>query len=261
MAQATGDLEWNDETKYKSLILEHSMAAVRFGFFELYAPLNDAKCFDTSLRNGTITELSFLSNVISPLVKAYKAGDEFEVSRIVRCNSLLLEENQLISQKDQISALRNVEKAVDSLRELWKGDKEPICLEILQSIKNTGLFVLDSRVDDILKVPLEDEPKKVSALREALKVPFSTLERYSEYVTDKTRFATHQGVKGLEFPRVMVIMDDAGAKGHFFSYEKLFGAKSLTKTDVENHKPRFCGKHEQGSRCGAAGAGADLPFL
>lgn len=27
------------------------------------------------------------------------------------------------------------------------------------------------------------------------------------------------------------------------------------------HKPRFCGKHEQGSRCGAAGAGADLPFL
>ena len=26
-------------------------------------------------------------------------------------------------------------------------------------------------------------------------------------------------------------------------------------------KPRFCGKHEQGSRCGAAGAGADLPFL
>ena len=234
MAQATGDLEWNDETKYKSLILEHSMAAVRSGFFELYAPLNDAKCFDTSLRNGTITELSFLSNVISPLVKAYKAGDEFEVSRIVRCNSLLLEENQLISQKDQISALRNVEMAVDSLMELWKGDKEPICLDILQSIKNTGLFVLDSRVDDILKAPLEDEPKKVSALREALKVPFSTLERYSEYVTDKTRFATHQGVKGLEFPRVMVIMDDAGAKGHLFSYEKLFGAKSLTKTDVEN---------------------------
>ena len=26
-------------------------------------------------------------------------------------------------------------------------------------------------------------------------------------------------------------------------------------------KPRFCGKHEQGSRCGAAGAGFDLPFL
>lgn len=234
MAQETGDLEWNDETKYKSLILEHSMAAVRFGFFELYAPLNDAKCFDTSLRNGTIPELSFLSNVISPLVKAYKAGNDFEVSGIVRHNSILLEENQLISQKDQISALRNVEKAVDSLMELWKGDREPTCLEILQSIKNTGLFVLDPRVDDILKVSLGDEPIKVSALRAALKVSFSTLERYSEYVTDKTRFATHQGVKGLEFPRVMVIMDDAEAKGNLFSYEKLFGAKSLTKTDVEN---------------------------
>ena len=51
--------------------------------------------------------------------------------------------------------------------------------------KKHGIIRSDSRVDDILKVPLEDEPKKVSALREALKVPFSTLERYSEYVTTK----------------------------------------------------------------------------
>lgn len=53
-------------------------------------------------------------------------------------------------------------------------------------------------------------------------------------MTDNTRFATHQGVKGLEFPRVMVIMDDAGSKGFLFSYEKLFGAKSKTDTDIKN---------------------------
>ena len=61
--------------------------------------------------------------------------------------------------------------------------------------------------------PADDESKKISALREALSVPFDTLERYSDYVTDNTRFATHQGVKGLEFSRVMVVMDDAEAKG------------------------------------------------
>jgi DNA helicase-2/ATP-dependent DNA helicase PcrA len=65
-------------------------------------------------------------------------------------------------------------------------------------------------------------------------VSFDKLERYSAYVTDNTQFATHQGVKGLEFPRVMVIMDDTEAKGFLFSYEKLFGAKSKTETDIKN---------------------------
>ena len=51
---------------------------------------------------------------------------------------------------------------------------------------------------------------------------------------DNKRFAIHQGVKGLEFPRVMVILDDAQAKGFLFSYEKLFGAKAKSDTDVKN---------------------------
>jgi len=58
-------------------------------------------------------------------------------------------------------------------------------------------------VDTLMKL-WKDE--KVTALRNALSVPFSELERYSAYVIDQTRFATHQGVKGLEFPRVMAIM-------------------------------------------------------
>ena len=79
----------------------------------------------------------------------------------------------------------------------------------------------------------QGENEKVTALRNALSVPFYELERYSSYVTDNTRFATHQGVKGLEFPRVMVIMDDAQARGFLFSYEKLFGAKAQSDTDVK----------------------------
>ena len=41
-------------------------------------------------------------------------------------------------------------------------------------------------------------------------------------------------VKGLEFPRVMVIIDDSEAKGFMFSYEKLFGVKNKTQTDKKN---------------------------
>lgn len=55
-------------------------------------------------------------------------------------------------------------------------------------------------------------------------------------IANNTCFATHQGVKGLEFPRVMVIMDDAQARGFLFSYEKLFGAKAQSDTDVKNKR-------------------------
>ena len=77
---------------------------------------------------------------------------------------------------------------------------------------------------------------KVKALKTALAVPFDEMERYAAYVSDQTRYATHQGVKGLEFPRVMVTIDDSEAKGFLFSYEKLFGAKQQTATDLKNEK-------------------------
>ena len=93
-----------------------------------------------------------------------------------------------------------------------------------------------NRVDELLTGFSEGENEKISALRKALSVPFNELERYSSYVTDNTRFATHQGVKGLEFPRVMVIMDDEQARGFLFSYEKLFGAKAQSDTDVRNKR-------------------------
>lgn len=82
-------------------------------------------------------------------------------------------------------------------------------MEVLKSIRDTRLFKVGNRVDELLTEFSQGENEKVTALRNALSVPFCELEKYSSYVTDNTRFATHQGVKGLEFPRVMVIMDDA----------------------------------------------------
>ena len=132
--------------------------------------------------------------------------------------------------------LEEAEAAVEALMCLWDDEKIPSCLEVLKSIRETGLFKVGNRVDELLTEFPQGENEKVTALRNALSVPFYELERYSSYVTDNTRFATHQGVKGLEFPRVMVIMDDAQARGFLFSYEKLFGAKAQSDTDVKNKR-------------------------
>jgi DNA helicase-2/ATP-dependent DNA helicase PcrA len=69
-----------------------------------------------------------------------------------------------------------------------------------------------------------------------LLTPFDQIERYSSYVSGEAEFDTQQGVKGLEFPRVMVVIDDEEARGFLFSYEKLFGVKEKTKTDTDNER-------------------------
>lgn len=71
------------------------------------------------------------------------------------------------------AVMRRMFGVVDTLMKLWKDDKDPFCLEILKTIEETKLFVLGSRVDSILSGYVENEDEKVTALRNALSVPFS----------------------------------------------------------------------------------------
>jgi DNA helicase-2/ATP-dependent DNA helicase PcrA len=80
----------------------------------------------------------------------------------------------------------------------------------------------------------EEVDDELAAWRQALEAPFDQIEKYDRYVRGASQFDTHQGVKGLEFPRVMVIVSDEEARGFMFAYDKLFGAKEKSKTDLEN---------------------------
>lgn len=58
---------------------------------------------------------------------------------------------------------------------------------------------------------------------------------YRHYIEDMSPFATQQGVKGAEFDRVMVIIDDdEGRAQTLFSYGKYFGITPLSERDEEN---------------------------
>jgi DNA helicase-2/ATP-dependent DNA helicase PcrA len=109
-------------------------------------------------------------------------------------------------------------------------------------LRTTGLFELqatlraalnaEERKPGIQEGVLEDE--EISAWDAVLSVNFSQVERYASYTTGSSPFGTHQGVKGLEFPHVMVIIDDSGARGFLFSYDKLFGLKAKSEADRKN---------------------------
>ena len=237
MSEISADNEWRTDTGYECLILEHHMAASRFSFSNLYTPLNESKEFDSALRKGEIQEISFLANTISPLVKAHQANNTFEIAKIIRQSSPLLNKKILALQPDkQQEQLEQAESATQSLFALWDDGKIPSCIEVLNNLKASGLYEITERMEDIIDSTYVGDDSKVIALKAALDVPFDEMERYATYVSGQSRFATHQGVKGLEYPRVMVVLDDSESRGFLFSYEKLFGAKEKTQTDLNNEK-------------------------
>lgn len=255
MANETGDPGWCDsESKsqegcktpeVKRLILEHHMAAARLGFATLYVSLNRLARERTSLRNGSIGGLQpFLREVI-PLVEAAERNDEFTVTRIARRASPLLSRESLRQCSESgggvLEHLARTRSAVAELVGLWSEGKSPKLRDVAQHISSSGLFVLPDEIVRALSAsPLgEGETEAeidedLTVWQECLEVPFTEVIEYGKYVLGLSPFTTHQDVKGLEFPRVMVIVNDREARGSTFSYEKLFGAKGQSATDTRN---------------------------
>jgi DNA helicase-2/ATP-dependent DNA helicase PcrA len=247
MSVLTKDSKWGSKTgEVMTLILEHHMAARRMNFFELFEPLYKVEKFKTSLLDGSLSFLTIFTKIVLPLVESYKKNDKFAIARIIKQHSTLLDKKTLEKEKNQLDNIKLANESINKLLALWEDNKDPKLIEILEIIKENSLFPLHNLLNIItsrtkeekenFKLQFNNEEEEesdasIEALDIALQTSFSQIENYSIYLSDKSSFTTHQGVKGLEYPRVMVIIDDVEAKGFMFSYDKLFGSKDLTADD------------------------------
>jgi DNA helicase-2/ATP-dependent DNA helicase PcrA len=249
MAEITSDDQWSgDNQDIKTLTLEHLMAARRGGFNDFFEPLSQISKFKTGLLDGTLSGIPFFSQQILPLVQSLQAKNRFAVARLVKKYSPLVSANTLKTSKSSLDKIRKADNAVKALFSLWDDESDPSLIDSLNAVAASGLFAIPDVFAPILsRVDLtedESEPDDsaeasdhnpdIDAWDKALSVPFSQLESYVQYISDKSSFGTHQGIKGLQFPRVMVVLDDNEARGFMFSYDKLFGAKAPTSTDQRN---------------------------
>lgn len=245
MAVMTGDEGWADANKCKILTLEHHMAARRMGFLRMFEALTSVEDYRTSFLDGSFAPTRFFSHYILPLVSAHQKNDKFAVAKLVREHSPLLSREALKGNERPLSQLRTAQAAINSLMALWASG-EPTCAAIVANIVETNLFSIPEslRVALVAKqatpaeTPGDEEADPVSdqvaALVAFLDCDYSEIAPYASYVAHEAPFDTHQGVKGLEFDRVMVLMDDGEARGFLFGYDKLLGAKAPTAADIKN---------------------------
>lgn len=248
MAEITHDELWNKEGQVKKLYLEHRMAAIQQDFIELYDIFHNDNKYNTLLLEGTIPELSFFSKLITPLMEALLQNDNFVVMELIRNSSTILkgiESPLTLAETVTTETLTDTKKSVQKLADLFFSNININFIDILTILEEEKIFTIPPKLDEafqLYKNSIEIQSKKIeeeTVWIKFLTIPYQQLINYTKYINDETSYATHHGVKGLEFDRVMVVMNDKDKRGRgglSASYEKLFGVVAESETDIRNKR-------------------------
>lgn len=233
MSDHTADEKWSGaDAEVKILTLEHMMAARRLGFDQFFDPLSKVNKYQMTFLQGTVSELEFFTKEVLPIADSMK-GDGRDALEILKMYSPLLSKQKTENPYELYLRCRDESQKVSNI----VNDNHSI-REVVKAVGNSQLLSVPDvvRQASVLSVTdLNDENEEdLRAWVTVMDLPINMVRSYDNYVNHRTRFDTHQGVKGLEFDKVMVVIDDSESKGFMFSYDKLFGVKELTETDLRH---------------------------
>ena len=250
MAVETASAAWQKEvSSYKTLALEHKLAAKRGDFFEVY---NAMELLDKDAArptsNGERTGPAMVRPLLGPMLELAEclqpdgSLSEFAIMDVLRRHGVLATLPQ--TDAERRAALDNIHAEVMEFATTTFKDDATV-REALAPVLKGKLFEADPRLvqayGDTSPPPLESKrgkEDKVNRLKRGwhalFNAPWREIARYRAYLGGEAELATHQVVKGSEFKHVMVVMDDEDAGGNLFSYDKLFGGDTLSLTDREN---------------------------
>ena len=150
ISEITGDQNWISTEGRKTLTLEHHMAAKRLRFAEFFMPLYGVRDFRTGLLDGSLSGIPLFIRAVLPLTNAIKAGNQFEIARIIRSQSPLLKAKTLRSESDPAQNLERVRVAVRDLEKCIQ-NASANCMDVLRIISAHGLFELPENLRATLR--------------------------------------------------------------------------------------------------------------
>lgn len=243
LAIANNDPLWlrdEDEADVRVLVLVHRMAARRLGFPGIYAALNDnaPASLKDGLLDGTAWVLRPFITYLLPLVLDFQSGANFEVIAALRRKCPLLSGDKLAAE-NVAGLLGKLEGAVRLLAVMFGQGSKSTISDVITFVQEQELAELDDRYIRHLSAQTcvndgDEGSSEQASVAAFLACPAAELWGYRTYIEGQSPFATQQGVKGAEFQRVLVILDDEESDYNLFSYGKYFGVVPLSAKDEEN---------------------------
>ncbi|GAB7534282.1 hypothetical protein BGC_04870 [Burkholderia sp. 3C] len=130
--------------------------------------------------------------------------------------------------------LAALEAAVEELDDLLAEGSESTAGDILRHVRESELLELDDRFrPHFQENPVDDGSSGYVNVAAFLESSVAELWSYLRYLRDESPFATHQGVKGAQFERVLVVLDEESTHKQY-SYGKYLGYEPLSEKD-ESH--------------------------
>lgn len=249
VARENGDPAWRDspDADVKLLVIVHRMAATRLGFADLYAAMNDKapNAFRDGFLDASAWPVRPFESFVLPMVEATESGREFEAMTLLRTHCPLLKKEELPGKKVSqiLAALRT---SGHKLRDLMAEGSDATNREVLMHLRDQRLIVLDPRILSYLeeRAPVgsdgngeddeEEASREIASMDAFLACPARQFRGYRRYIQQLSPFSTQQGIKGAEFERVLVVLDDDEGTHVQFSYDKYFGVKPPSQRDLEN---------------------------
>lgn len=230
MDAALTDWGWNERDDVIKLFLVRQMIARRMGFSELnrlfngpYASSRAADAFEA----GEHFLLMPLTMTIYPLVAARKAEDSRGIiDRLLR-DSPAFAVDGLNAAKTLKTMIDTSRALVDQLDTVWKSGT---VRDVLQFCIDKQIIRASEKLREHLKrAPRAEEyDEMIHSLDKGdwladvfFSMDTNEIPPYALFISNNTAYSTQHGVKGEQYPKVVVVYDDIEANWHNYSFCKI----------------------------------------
>ncbi len=230
MDQAVEAWGWSDRPDVIRLFLVRQMIARRLKFSGLQqlftGPFASQRAQD-DYESGEHLLLKPFLRVICPLIEASENGENRQVIDVLRAHSPAYDPTGSNANRKLKEMIEQSKKQLDKLTGIWKAGT---IKDVLTYCIQNGLIAPSDRLAEHLARPPRPEEyddevyaeEKGDWLADSLfAMPTTELFAYRDFILANTPYSTQHGVKGEEYPNVLVVFDDVEANWNQYSFSKL----------------------------------------
>lgn len=233
---------WAGKSDVKHLYLARQMIARRLGFSTIHrlftGPYSSSRSQD-DYESGEHYLLKPFRASLERLVHAHTTKNHRLKIDTLRDAAPAYHPRGANSERSLKEMLKKADADVDELAKLWATGTVG---EVLQFATKRGLCPVSQRLEETLKraprTEAYDEAQHSAdkgdwLADEFLRMPLTEIDRYCDYLSDNTEFSTQHGVKGEQYPSVLVVFDDVGAAWTNYSFTKTLTPKTEGQEPTE----------------------------
>lgn len=221
---------WHENSDVIRLFLVRQMIARRLNFSSLHNLFTGQFASQRAQDDYEAGEHYLLKPfiaVICPLLEAAQAGQNRVVIDVLRRNSPAYDPRGVNATRKLKDMIEQSKAQIEELSRLWSNGTVG---DVLAYCSEHGIIKPSDRLAEQLARPrLEGEyddevhrEQKGEWLADAFfAMPPHELSAYREFILENTPYSTQHGVKGEEYPNVLVVFDDVEASWNQYSFSKL----------------------------------------